>query len=95
MPRVIAYLLLIGAGIVSLPVAAYFLDGQGTENWILPAQLATMAVIGALVGQVTPALVGAGASARKRAALGALLGIGAAVVGVVLFFLLINGFSGA
>ncbi len=91
----IAYLLLLAAGVVSLPVAATFLDGQGTENWILPAQLGAMAGIGALVGWATPDLAGDGATTRRRVLVGAALGIGAAVVGVLLFFLLLSGFDGA
>lgn len=95
MPRILAYLVLLVAGVLSLPVAAAVFDGEGSENWILPAQLGGMAVIGALVGAVTPRLVGDGASGGKRVALGALVGVGAALVGVVLFFLLLNGFDGA
>ena len=75
--------------------AAAFLDGPSTENWVLPIQLAGMATIGALVGWGTPAIAGPGASTRRRAAVGALLGVGAAVLGVALFFLLLNGVSGA
>ncbi len=95
MPRLLAYPVLLVAGIVSLPVSAVFFDGEGSENWILPVQLGAMAVIGALVGMATPALDGDGASAGKRVGLGALIGVGAALVGVALFFLLLNGFDGA
>ncbi len=95
MPTVIAYVLLLAAGIVSLPVSAAFLDGQSTENWIVPAQLGAMAVIGALVGLVTPGLGRPTMSTTRRALFGVLLGLLAAMVGVVVFFLLINGFRGA
>ena len=95
MPRILAYLVLLVAGILSLPVAAAFFDGEGSENWILPAQLGGMAVIGALVGVATPALAGEGAATGKRVLVGALLGLGLALIGVVLFFLLLNGFDGA
>lgn len=95
MPRILAYLVLLVAGVMSLPVAAAIFDGEGSENWILPAQLGGMAIVGALVGAATPALVGDGATTGKRVWLGALLGVGAALVGVALFFLLLNGFDGA
>ncbi len=95
MPRLIAYPLLLAAGVVSLPVAAAFLDGPSTENWVLPIQLAGMAALGALVGWGTPAIARSGASTSRRIVIGALLGVGAALVGVALFFLLLNGISGA
>ena len=45
--RLVALVLLLAAGIISLPLAAAAFDGEGTENLILPAQLAGMAVLGA------------------------------------------------
>ncbi len=93
MTRLLGWALLIGAGMLSLPLAAYLLDDQGTENWILPVQLGGMALVGALVGGTLPGfLLG---STRRRVLVGAAYGVGAAVVGVLLFFLLLNGFSGA
>jgi hypothetical protein len=95
-PRPLAYVVLLVAGILSLPVAAAFFDGEGSENWILPVQLGGMAVVGALVGLATPGLAGGdGRSTRRRLAVGALAGLAAALIGVVLFFLLLNGFDGA
>ncbi len=93
MTRLLGWLVLIAAGMLSLPLAAYFLDDQGTENWILPVQLGGMALIGALVGLALPGFVTG--STRRRVLLGAAYGVGAAVVGVLIFFLLLNGFSGA
>jgi hypothetical protein len=93
--RVVAVLVLIVAGILSLPVAAAFFDGEGSENWILPVQIIGMAVVGAIVGRLLPGLAGEGASAGKATGVGAAAGIAAALVGVVLFFLLLNGFDGA
>jgi hypothetical protein len=94
-PRILALLILIVAGILSLPVSAAFFDGEGSENWIVPVQLGGMAVVGALVGLATPALARAGAPAGRRMLFGVLLGLLAALVGVALFFLLLNGFDGA
>lgn len=95
MPRLLAYPVLLVAGVLSLPLAALPFDGEGSENWILPVQLGGMAVLGGVLGALTPALVGTGAGARTRVVLGALLGVAAALVGVVVFFLLLNGFDGA
>lgn len=85
--------MLLAAGILSLPLAATFLDDQGTENWILPVQLAAMALLGGLVGVALPGFV-SGAT-RRRLAVGAAYGVAAALVGVLLSFLLLSGFDGA
>ena len=71
------------------------LDGEGTENWILPVQLVIMALVGALAGWAVPTLGGAEATRRRGVVVGALLGLAAAVLGLVIFFLLLSGFSGA
>ena len=71
MGRVAALVVLLVLGVVSLPAVAGVLDGQGTENWVVPVQLALMAGIGALIG------------------------LGAALHGLVIFFLLLSGISGA
>ena len=93
--RVGAVLLLLVAGALSLPVSAAFLDGEGTENWIVPVQLAGMAVIGAAVGTALPGLAGNDASRGRAAWVGVAVGVVMAILGVAVFFLLINGFDGA
>lgn len=93
MTKVAGWLLLIAASMLSLPLAAYFLDDPGTENWILPVQLGGMALVGALVGSALPGFVAG--SGKRRAALGAAWGVAAALVGVVVFFLLLSGLEGA
>ena len=93
--RALASVVLVAAGILSLPVAAALLDGESTENWIIPFQLVVMAAIGAVVGYVLPRIAGAGAGKVRGALVGAAVGVVAAFLGVVLFFLLLNGFSGA
>jgi hypothetical protein len=93
--RVAGGLLLLVAGLLSLPLAASLLDGGGTENWIAPVQLLVMAVIGAGTACVLPALARAGASTGRRALTGAWWGLLAALVGVIVFWLLISGFRGA
>ena len=93
--RVVGLIVLLAAGILSLPVAASLLDGQGTENWILPVQLLAMAVVGAAVAVALPALAREGADTGRRVVTGIGWGLLAALVGVAIFWLLLNGFDGA
>jgi len=93
--RIVGIVVLLVLGILSLPAAASVLDGQGTENWIVPVQLAAMAAIGAGVTLALPGLAREGATTGRRAMTGAWWGLLAAAVGVVVFWLLLNGFGGA
>ena len=93
--RLAALVLLLVAGVVSLPVAATFIDGEGNENFILPAQLAGMAIVGAVVGYLLPGLAGDAASTREAVWVGVGVGLLLAVLGVLVFFLLLSGFDGA
>ena len=90
-----AVLLLLVLGIFSLPVAAYFFDGEGSENWILPVAVALMAVLGAVVGSMLPGIAGSGSTQQRGALVGAAVGVAMLVLGVVVFFLLLSGFDGA
>jgi hypothetical protein len=93
--RVVGILVLLVLGILSLPAVASVLDGQGTENWIVPVQLVAMAAIGAAVTIALPGLAREGATTGRRAMTGAWWGLLAAAVGVVVFWLLLSGFGGA
>ena len=93
--RLVGMLVLLGAGILSLPVSAALFDRQGAENLIVPAQLVGMAAIGAGVCQVVPALAREGASRGRRALTGVWWGLLAAFAGVLVFWLLISGVRGA
>ncbi len=93
--RVVGIVVLLVLGILSLPAAASVLDGQGTENWIVPVQLAAMAAIGAAVTIALPGLAREDATTGRRAMTGAWWGLLAAAVGVVVFWLLLSGFGGA
>lgn len=93
--RVVGVLVLLVAGMLSLPVAAAFLDGAGTENWIVPAQLGAMAAVGAGTTLALPALARAGAVPARRALTGIWWGLLAALAGVLVFWFLLNGFRGA
>ena len=93
--RVVGIVVLLVLGIVSLPAAASVLDGEGTENWIVPVQLVAMAAIGAGVTIALPGLAREDATTGRRAMTGAWWGLLAAAVGVVVFWLLLSGFGGA
>ena len=93
--RTIGIVVLLGAGMLSLPMAASFLDGRSTENWIVPAQLLAMALVGAGVTVALPALARDGAPTSRRARTGVWWGLLAAIVGVAVFWFLINGLGGA
>jgi hypothetical protein len=93
--RVVGIVVLLVLGVLSLPAAAYVLDEQGTENWIVPAQLVVMAAVGAAVTVALPGLAREGATTGRRAMTGAWWGLLAAAVGVVVSWLLISGFGGA
>ena len=89
--RGVALVLLVAAGVVSLPVVAAFLDGSSVDSLIIPVQLAAMALVGAIVGYLLPGLAGDGASSSRGAGFGALVGVAAALVSVAVFALLLNG----
>jgi hypothetical protein len=93
--RWIAIVILLVLGIFSLPVTAYFFDGEGSENWIIPVAVALMVVLGAVVGSMLPGVAGDGATQQRGALIGALVGVGMLILGIVIFFLLLNGFEGA
>jgi hypothetical protein len=93
--RLVALVILLAAGVLSLPLAATFLDGEGNENLILPAQLGGMAVVGAVVGYLLPGLAGDTATTRRAVWVGVGVALLLAVLGVLVFFLLLSGFDGA
>lgn len=92
--RALGLLLLLVLGVLSLPVAASFLDGPGSENWIVPVQVGALVVVGAVVGIALPGLTGT-TSRVRRGVRGALLAVLMGLVGVVVFFLLLSGLDGA
>lgn len=95
MQRLLALVLLLAAGMVSLPLAALALDDKGTENWILPTQLGAMAVLGAVVALVLPGLLPDRLTTGSRVLFGAVIGVAAAGLGVLVFFVLLTGFENA
>ena len=93
MTKIVGWVVLLAAGVICLPLAATFLDDQGSENWIRPADVAGVALLGGLLGAWLPGFVGG--TTRRRVLVGAAYGVAAAAVGVLLFFLLLSGFEGA
>lgn len=93
--RLLGIAVLAVTGYLSLPAAAYLLDGPATENLIIPVQLVAMAVVGAVCALLLPALAPAGAGPGRRALVGAGWGLLAALVGVLVFWFLLNGLRGA
>ena len=93
--RVVGIVVLLVTGVLSLPVAAFLIDGQGTENWIIPVQLLAMAVTGAAVAVALPALARDGATTGRRIRTGIWWGLLAALVGVLIFWFALNGIRGA
>ena len=73
--RAVAIVVLVLLGFVSLPLVASVLDGGDTDNWIIPVQLLLMALVGALVGWVLPAVAGPTATKRRAALVGAVIGV--------------------
>lgn len=93
--RVVGAVVLLVAGMLSLPASAFLFDGEVTENWIIPVQLVSMAATGAAVAIALPALAREGASTSRRARTGIWWGLLAALVGVLVFWFLLNGIGGA
>lgn len=89
--RPLALLLLLAGGVLSLPLAAVFLDGEDTDTWVLPAAAVAMAVFGAVVGSVLPGVAGPTASAGRGRAVGALAGVVMVALGALVFYLLLGG----
>jgi hypothetical protein len=54
-----------------------------------------MAILGAVVGRLLPGLAGPTASTRRAVWVGVGVALLLAVLGVLLFFVLLNGFDGA
>ena len=93
--RVVGAVVLLVLGMLALPLSAALIDGEGAENWIIVLDLVAMAAFGAAVTIALPALAGEHASRGRRALTGMWWGLLAAIVGVVVFFLLLNGVGGA
>ena len=93
--RVVGAVVLLVLGMLALPLSASLVDGEGSENRIIVLDLVAMAAVGAAVTIGLPGLAREGASTGRRAMTGAWWGLLAAFVGVLVFWFLLNGISGA
>ncbi|HVM19163.1 MAG TPA: hypothetical protein VM307_04315 [Egibacteraceae bacterium] len=91
--RIAAFVLLLCVSAFALPVSAYIVEAAApqAENWILVLYLVLMTAAGALVGRLLPPLTPAMRSTRRRVLTWAGAGVLAAVVGYVVWFLLLAG----
>ena len=85
---------LLALGVLSLPLVAIVLDSPGQEGWIIPVQVVVMALIGAGIGMLVPALAGSGASRARAATVGALIALLGVAISLVMFYLLLDGLGG-
>jgi hypothetical protein len=92
--RIGATVVLLALGVLSLPLVAIVFDDPGQEGWIIPVQIAVMALIGAGIGVLVPALAGPGASRARAATVGALIALLGVAISLVLFVVLLNGLGG-
>lgn len=80
--------------VLVLPASAYVLD-RVNENWILPVHFAVLAIAGIFAWTAIPGLARPDASRGVRIIVGAIVGLLTGLVGIGVFFLLLNGFTGA
>ncbi|MFS0886788.1 hypothetical protein [Aeromicrobium sp. 179-A 4D2 NHS] len=85
-------LMLLAIGL--LPATAAVLD-EVAEDWVLPVYVVVMLVIGALMWAFLPVVVGETRHVAHRALVGACAGLACAAVAMLVFFALLNGYSGA
>jgi uncharacterized RDD family membrane protein YckC len=89
---VAAILVLLALGL--FPAAAAVLD-ERSEGWILPLFVLVMLVSGALLWTFVPGTTDATRTTGHRVAVGCAAGLGAAILAIVVFYALLNGYSGA
>src|SRR4051794_31584645 len=88
--RVVALVLLVIVGALSLPVSAAFLDGDSTEDLVVPVQLIVVTLLGALAGYLLPGLGGPASSRRRSALVGVVVGLVSALVSIAWFSLILG-----
>lgn len=92
--RVVAVLGLIVLALATLPASAALTD-EVDDGLVVPLHLLVMTLAGIVVWTFAPAVARPGSSVARRVGIGAVVGVGSAAVAVAVFFLLLNGFSGA
>lgn len=89
--RLLAVGILLVLGILSLPVSAALLDDKVDENWLIPIAVVTMAVCGAVVGWLLPALGGTSGSRPRGALIGAFVGVAAYAIAFAVWLFMLAG----
>ncbi|WP_313408618.1 hypothetical protein [Aeromicrobium sp.] len=92
--RVAIGALLVIVAIGLFPTTAAVLD-ESNEDWILPVFVAVMVALGALLWVLVPAVAGERSRIAHRVAVGGAAGLAAAVAAIIVFYALLNGYSGA
>lgn len=92
--RVVIAAVLVFVALGLFPMTAAVLDGAG-EGLILPVFVVAMVALGAVLWIFVPAVTGEQPRAAHRVAVGGGAGLVAALVAIVVFYALLNGFSGA
>ncbi|MCD9154878.1 hypothetical protein [Aeromicrobium duanguangcaii] len=88
---IVGVLLLLALGL--FPATAAVFD-ETNEGAILPVFVLVMILVGALLWVFVPAIAGEGRRLGHRIAVGAAAGLAAAAVAVIVFYSLLNGYSG-
>lgn len=96
--RVVGIAVLLVLGMLALPLVAYFAntgDAGGDENWIIVVAILVVGATGAALAIALPGLAREGASTGRRALAGVWWGLLGLAVGVIVFWLVLNGLNGA
>jgi asparagine N-glycosylation enzyme membrane subunit Stt3 len=88
--RITALAVVVAAGFAGLPVVAAALDGPSTDQVVVPVHLVMVTALGAVVGYLLPGIAGAGSPRARGAAVGVLVGLGAGLLGLLLFYVLLG-----
>lgn len=92
--RVVAILGLIALALATLPASAALTD-EVNDGLVVPLHLLVMTLAGIVVWTFTPAVAKPGSSVARRVVIGAGVGLASAAAAMAVFYLLLNGFSGA
>lgn len=91
--RIVVGAFLVLLGIFSLPLVALVFDQAGQEGWIIPVQVVVMTLVGAAVGYALPLLAGEGAARTRGTLVGVVTALVGVAIGLVMYFILLNGFD--
>lgn len=89
-----AVVVLVLLGVLSLPLVALVVDTID-ENLIAPVHVGLVLAAGIATWTLVPGVAAPGMPTSRRIALGAVVGFLSALTAYLVFFLLLNGLSGA